>query len=185
MNRKKQAYQQTIVAQLQQQFGKNNAFGVAKLDKIVVNVGIGREQQGRDKVVQAVSEQLAAITGQKPKLCAARLSIAAFKIRQGEPIGLAVTLRGERMWTFLDKVVSVVLPQVKDFSGVSRTAFDQDGNYSLGLREQIIFPEIRYDEIDKVRGMQITFSLRNSSGREESLKLLELLGMPFTKENKA
>lgn len=181
MNRKQQLYRDQVVPALMEKYGKKNPFSVARLEKLTINVGIGRESAGRDKVVQAVTEQLSAIAGQKPRLNAARISIANFKIRQGETIGLSVILRGERMWNFFDKLVSIVLPQVKDFSGVSRQAFDDQANYSLGLREQIIFPEIKYDEIDKVRGMQIVFTFRNSSGREESFDLLEKLGMPFTK----
>ncbi|MCD8484432.1 50S ribosomal protein L5 [Candidatus Woesebacteria bacterium] len=181
MNRKKQLYQDKVVALLQEKFGKENALAVAKLTKIVVNVGIGTEPQG-EKAVEPVVEQIAAITGQKPQPTQVRVSIAGFKIRAGDPVGVAVTLRGERMWAFFDKLVTVVLPQLKDFSGVSRTAFDQVGNYSLGLREQIVFPEIDYDKIDRVRGLQITMTVENSSGQEESFALLEALGMPFAKE---
>ncbi len=181
MNRLKQKYQETVIPALQEKFGKENVMAVAKLEKIVINVGIGKEAGNREQVAKAVSEQITQITGQKAQSAAARISIAGFKVRQGEPVGVSVTLRGERMWIFLDKLVSIVLPQVKDFSGVSRSAFDTAGNYSLGLKEQIIFPEIVYDEIDKVRGMQITFTIRNSSGREESMEMLEKLGMPFTK----
>jgi large subunit ribosomal protein L5 len=181
MNRKLQAYREEVVPFLMEKFGKKNAFGVAKLEKITLNVGIGRESAARDKVVAAVTEQLTAMTGQKPRTNPIRLSIAGFKVRQGEIVGLSVTLRGDRMWSFFDKFVSIVLPQVKDFTGVSRSAFDGKGNYSLGLREQIIFPEIKYDEIDRVRGLQVGFAISNSSGKEESLALLEKLGMPFTK----
>lgn len=181
MNRLKQTYHQTVAPALQEKFGKKNPFAVARLEKIVVNVGIGKEAGNREQVAKAVVDQISLITGQKAQSSAARISIAGFKVRQGEPVGVAVTLRGDRMWVFFDKLVSIVLPQVKDFSGVSRTAFDNNGNYSLGLKEQIIFPEIVYDEIDKVRGMQISFTIRNSSGREESMEMLEKLGMPFTK----
>lgn len=181
MNRKQQLYRETVVPALMEKYGKKNAFSVASLAKMTVNVGIGRESANRDKVVAAVTEQLEAITGQKPRLNAARISIANFKIRKGETIGLSVTMRGDRMWEFFDKLVSIVLPQVKDFSGVSRHAFDNGSNYSLGLREQIIFPEIKYDEIDKVRGLQIVMNIKNSSSKEESLEMLEKLGMPFTK----
>ncbi len=181
MNRRKQMYQTEVIPVLTEKFGKKNRFSVAKLEKINLNVGIGREQGNREQIAKNVAEQLSAITGQKPQICAARISIAGFKVREGDPVGVAVTLRGDRMWQFFDKLVSIVLPQVKDFSGVSREAFDGRGNYSLGLREQIIFPEIVYDEIDKVRGMQITFTISNSSGKEESTVMLEKLGMPFTK----
>jgi large subunit ribosomal protein L5 len=184
MNRKKQLYHEKVVPFLQEKYGKKNAFSVAKLQKITVNVGIGNELTNREQVVKNVSEQMSKITGQKPSVAAARKSIASFKIRQGEPIGVVVTLRGERMWDFLDRLVSLVLPQVKDFSGVSRTAFDQSGSYSLGLSEQIVFPEINYDDIDKVRGLQMVFTVKNSSGVAESFDLLQQLGMPFKKEDK-
>lgn len=182
MNRKQQQYQEEVVPLLQKKYGKQNAMAVAKLAKIRVNVGIGSESGNRNEVVESVMAQLATITGQKPHVRPARKSIATFAIRQGDPVGVAVTLRGERMWSFLDKLVSIVLPQVKDFRGVSRTAFDQDGNYSLGLSEQIVFPEIVYDDIDRIRGLQVTFTIRNSDGREESFDLLQKLGMPFAKE---
>lgn len=185
MTRKLEQYRTQVVPALMQAFGKTNTLAVAKLEKIVVNVGIGRESTQRDKTVAVVVDQLSKITGQKASPRPARLSNANFKIRQGEVVGVAVTLRGDRMWSFFDKVVSVVLPQVKDFQGVSRTAFDKQGNYSLGLREQIIFPELSYDDIDQIRGMQCVFTIRNSSGATESLQLLEMLGMPFTKERNA
>jgi large subunit ribosomal protein L5 len=121
------------------------------------------------------------MSGQKPHICPARASIAAFKTRQGDPVGVAVTLRGERMWSFFDKLVSLVLPQVKDFSGVPRTAFDKVGSYSLGLKEQIVFPEINYDEIDRVRGLQCVMTVRNANSIQESMDMFEQLGMPFTK----
>lgn len=182
MNRKKQLYQEVVAPALQAKFNKPNKLAVARLEKIVVNVGIGKEQQtGKDKLVAAVVEQLTAITGQRPHVCPARASIASFKTRQGDPVGVAVTLRGERMWSFFDKLVSLVLPQVKDFSGVPRTAFDQVGNYSLGLKEQIVFPEINYDDIDRVRGLQCVITVRNAGSIPESMAMLEQLGMPFTK----
>jgi large subunit ribosomal protein L5 len=182
MNRKKQQYQQEVVPFLQEKYGKINSLSVAKLSKIAINVGIGSEQMNRQQVVEAVSKQLAAITGQKPQVCQARQSIASFKIRQGDPVGVAVTLRGDRMWAFFDKLVSIVLPQVKDFRGIPAKSFDQKGNYSFGLSEQIVFPEIKYDDIDRVRGLQVTFSIVNSSGKEESFDLLQKLGVPFAKE---
>lgn len=182
MNRKQQQYQQEVVPFLMKQFGKDNPFAVAKLDKITVNVGIGSELGSKDSIVEAVTKQLRSITGQQPHVCAARKSIATFKIRQGDPIGVAVILRGTRMWDFFDKLVSITLSQVKDFSGVSATAFDQRGNYSLGLNEQIVFPEIKYDEIDRVRGLQMVMTIKNSSGKEESYNLLKQLGMPFKKQ---
>jgi large subunit ribosomal protein L5 len=182
MNRKKQQYQQEVIPFLMEKYGKTNAFSVANLAKLTINVGIGNEQTNRQQVVEAVTKQLTAITGQKPHVCPSRKSIATFKVRQGDPIGVAVTLRGEHMWAFYDKLVSLVLPQVKDFRGVSRKAFDQVGNYSLGLTEQIVFPEIVYDDIDRIRGLQIIFTIRKASGVQESFDLLQKLGMPFAKE---
>jgi len=181
MNRKKQLYQEKVVAFLQEKYKQENALSVARLTKIVVNVGIGSDPQGQ-KALEPVIQQLTQITGQKPQPTQVRVSIAGFKVREGDAVGAAVTLRGERMWAFFDKLVTIVLPQLKDFSGVSRTAFDQAGNYSLGLKEQIVFPEIDYDKIDRVRGLQVTFSIENSDGKEESLDLLEQLGMPFAKD---
>ncbi len=181
MNRRKVTYQQEVVPFLMEKYGKKNILSVANLSKITVNVGIGKEAN-RQQSAEAVIAQLTKMTGQKPNICAARKSIASFKTRQGDPVGVAVTLRGDRMWDFYDKLVSLVLPQVKDFSGVSATAFDQVGNYSLGLTEQIVFPEIEYDEIDRIRGLQMVMTIRNSSGKEESFDLLQKLGMPFRKE---
>jgi len=181
MNRKKQLYQDKVVSFLQEKYGKENALSVARLSKIVVNVGIGSDPQG-EKALEPVLKQLGQITGQKPQPTQVRISIAGFKVRAGQPVGAAVTLRGEKMWAFFDKLVTLVLPQLKDFTGVSRKAFDQAGNYSLGLKEQIVFPEIDYDEIDRVRGLQITMTVENSSGKEESIDLLAGLGMPFEKE---
>jgi large subunit ribosomal protein L5 len=180
MNRKQQQYLEQVVPFLQEKYSKKNLFSVAKLDKIVINVGIGSDPAG-EKAAEPVKKQLRAITGQEPRICPARISIASFKLREGNPVGVAVTLRGERMWMFLDKLVTIVLPQLKDFAGVPRTAFDKQGNYSLGLKEQIVFPEINYDDIDRIRGMQISFSVRNANGKEESMDMLEQLGMPFTK----
>ena len=181
MNRKNKLYQEEVVPALMKKFGKKNTFAVAKLAKITVNVGVGNESN-RQQSADAVVTQLAAMTGQHPHITPARMSIASFKVRQGDPVGVAVTLRGERMWNFFDKLVSIALPQVKDFRGVSRTAFDQNGNYSLGLSEQIIFPEIVYDEIDRVRGLQIVMTIRNADNKEEAFDLLDQLGMPFKKE---
>lgn len=182
MNRKQQLYNEKVVPVLQEKYGKKNILAVAKLAKITLNVGIGNEQTNREQVVKNVTKQMTAITGQKPSVALARMSIASFKLREGEPVGIVVTMRGERMWDFLDRLVSLVLPQVKDFSGVSATAFDQVGSYSLGLSEQIVFPEINYDDIDRVRGLQMIFTIKNSSGRDESFDLLKELGMPFKKE---
>lgn len=181
MNRKKQLYQEKVVPFLQEKYKKDNALSVARMTKIVVNVGIGTDPQG-EKALEPVLQQLGQITGQKPQPTQVRVSIAGFKVRAGDPVGAAVTLRGEKMWAFYDKLVTIVLPQLKDFTGVSRTAFDQAGNYSLGLKEQIVFPEIDYDKIDRVRGLQVVITVENADGKEESLDLLEQLGMPFAKE---
>ncbi len=181
MNRKLALYRETVAPALMEKFGKDNSFAVAKLEKIVVNVGIGSDPSG-EKAAEAVMKQIGDITGQKPRTTKARLSIATFKLRQGQTIGVSVTLRGERMWSFFDKLVSLVLPQLKDFTGVPRNSFDQSGNYNLGLKEQIVFPEIDYDAIDRIRGMQITFTVANADSKEESFELLEKLGMPFAKE---
>lgn len=169
-----------MVPALQKELGIKNLLAVPKITKIVVNVGI-TDDQGRDKALANMQEQLGAITGQHAKVAAARISIAGFKLRAGDPVGVTVTLRGSRMYAFLDKIISIVLPRVKDFQGVSTTAFDQKGNYSLGLKEQIVFPEIDYDKIDKVRGLQINICTTAGSA-PVARKLLELCGMPFKKE---
>lgn len=180
MNRLRQKYQEELVAHFLKNEGYDNTMAVPRLKKIVVNVGIS-EPQGQKQALENMRSQLAVITGQQPAITRAKQSIAGFKLRQGDPIGLMVTLRGERMYQFMDKLVSVVLPKVKDFQGVSNSAFDADGNYNLGIHEQIIFPEIEYDKIDKVRGFQITF-VTSAHSATEAKKLLEQLGMPFAKE---
>lgn len=179
MNRLQQTYQDKVAAALKKEFGHENIHSVAKLEKIVVSTRVS-EEQNKDAALKNVEEQLKVITGRKPKITVARKSEAGFKIRKGEPLGLMVTLRGEYMWEFLDKLIGIVLPRMKDFQGVPKTS-DQSGNYNLGIREQIIFPEIDYDKIDKVRGLQITV-VTSTNSKEESLRLLELLGMPFEKE---
>jgi large subunit ribosomal protein L5 len=173
-------YRKQLVPQFMKDKGYKNALAVPKMLKIVVNIGI-TEQQGQNQALKSMAEQLAMMTGQKPKTTVARISIASFKLRQGDPIGLQVTLRGKRMWQFFDKFVSVVLPRVKDFQGVPRKGFDGRGSYSMGLVEQIVFPEINYDTIDKVRGFQITF-VTTAKDKAESLALLTSLNMPFAKE---
>lgn len=178
MNRLKQTYLDTVVAALKKEFNHENIHSVAKLEKIVVSTRVS-EDQHKDAAMKSVEEQLKVITGLKPKVTVARKSEASFKIRQGEALGMMVTLRGDYMWEFLDKLVSIVLPRMKDFQGVPVKS-DQSGNYNLGIREQIIFPEIDYDKIDKIRGMQITI-VTSTKDKVESMKLLELLGMPFEK----
>jgi len=181
MNRLQQKYQQDIVQSLKKEFSKENDFAVGKVLKVVISTRVNDEQH-KDAALKNVQDQLKTITGRQPKTTIARKSEAGFKIRKGEPLGLMVTLRGEYMWEFMDKLVSIVLPRTKDFQGISRTAFDQSGNYNLGIQEQILFPEIEYDNIDKVRGLQVTI-VTSTNDKKESFRLLELLGMPFAKEN--
>lgn len=179
MNRLQEKYQQSINGILQKEFNFKNIMAVPRLVKIVVNVGIGeisREKQSLDKA-KAV---MAALTGQQPSLRSAKKAIAEFKTRQGDIIGLTTVLRGKRMYQFFDKLISLVLPRVRDFNGVKRDAFDDRGNYTLGLREQIIFPEVDYDKIDKVRGLEITI-VTTAKDKQKALRLLELFGMPFMK----
>ena len=170
-------YVQETVPQLQRDFGYQNVMQVPRVEKVVVNVGLGEAIQNA-KALEAATRDIAQITGQKPIITRARKSIAAFKVRTGMPIGAMVTLRGERMWAFLDKLINVALPRVRDFQGVSTRSFDGRGNYSIGLREQLVFPEIEYDKIDKLRGLEITI-VTTARTDEEARRLLELLGMPF------
>lgn len=183
MTRLQQYYQDSVVKSLQKELGYGNVMAVPTVKKIVVSTRV-HEEQHQDEALKNVEEQLKVITGMKPKVTVARKSESSFKIRQGEALGLMVTLRGQYMWEFLDKLVKIVLPRVKDFQGVPLKSFDQSGNYNLGVPEQIIFPEIVYDKIDKIRGMQITI-VTNAGNKEKSIKLLKMLGMPFEKiENK-
>lgn len=179
MNRLKEKYQKKIAPILKKELGLTNLLAAPKITKIVVNVGIGNISSNKAALKKAQTA-LMAITGQKPLLRGASKAIADFKVRQGDIVGLKVTLRKKRMYQFLDKLVTIVLPRVRDFSGVSRKAFDKKGNYTLGLKEQIIFPEVDYDKIDKVRGLEINI-VTSTDKKEEALRLLELLGMPFTK----
>lgn len=182
MNRLQEKYQKEVLPKLKEEFGKDNALAVVRPLKVVVNVGIGKKTEAdNSKTVANMSEALKIITGQKPKVCAAKKSIAGFKIRQGDVVGLCVTLRGNRMWEFLDKLMSIVLPRVKDFQGVKREKMDARGNYNLGITEQIVFPEISYDQISKVMGVQVTITTSGADPKE-SERLLELLGMPFEKK---
>ncbi|MEW6448294.1 MAG: 50S ribosomal protein L5 [Bacillota bacterium] len=177
MSRLKEKYRKEVVPALMDKFGYKNVMQVPRLEKVTVNMGLGEAIQN-PKVIDAAVEDLKAITGQKPVVTRAKKSIAAFKLRAGTQIGAKVTLRGQRMYDFVDKVVNVVLPRVRDFRGVSPKSFDGRGNYTLGMREQIIFPEIDYDKVDKVRGMDITF-VTTAKTDEEARELLRLLGMPF------
>lgn len=174
----KNKYEQEVAPALQKQFNYPNVMMLPKLVKIVVNVGLGEAVQNA-KALDAAVGDIAAITGQKPVVTRAKKSIATFKIRTGMPIGCKVTLRGERMWDFYDKLVNVALPRVRDFRGVSPKAFDGRGNYALGLKEQLIFPEIDYDKVDKIRGMDIII-VTTANTDEEAKALLKGLGMPFT-----
>ena len=158
-------------------FGLKNIMEAPKLDRIVINMGLGEAVQNA-KIVESAVEELSAITGRKPVVTRAKKSIATFKLREGMPIGVMVTLRGEQMYDFLDRLISVALPRTRDFKGISPKAFDGRGNYTLGVREQIIFPEINYDKIDKIKGMNITF-VTTAKTDEQGRALLKSLGMPF------
>jgi len=175
--RLRERYRQEIVPALMQEFKYENIMQVPRLVKIVVNVGLG-EAIANPKALDNAVRDIAAITGQRPVITRAKKSIAAFRLRAGTPIGVMVTLRGDRMYEFLDRLVNAALPRLRDFRGVSPTAFDGRGNYSLGLREQLVFPEIDYDKVDRVRGLEVTI-VTTARTDEEARRLLELLGMPF------
>lgn len=179
MNRLKEKYVKEITPALMSKFNYTSVMQVPKFDKIVINVGLGDAVQN-SKALDATVEELALITGQKPIVTRAKKSIAGFRLREGMPIGAKVTLRGERMYQFLDKLISVSLPRVRDFRGVSKKSFDGRGNYTLGVKEQLIFPEIDYDKVNKVRGMDIVI-VTTAKTDEESRELLALAGMPFQK----
>ncbi len=179
MARMKDLYISEIAPALMKKFGYKSVMQIPKLDKIVINVGAG-EAKDNSKAIDAISSDLAAITGQKPMVCRAKKSVANFKIREGMPIGVKVTLRGNRMYEFIDRLFNVALPRVRDFRGISANSFDGRGNYNMGLKEQLIFPEIEFDKIDKVRGMDICF-VTTAQTDEEARELLTLLGAPFEK----
>ena len=179
MKRLKDKYVEDVTAALKQEFQYGNPMQVPRLTKVVVNMGLGEAVQNA-KVIEFAQNDLRTITGQKPVVTRARKSVASFKLREGMPIGVMVTLRGDRMWEFLERLFNVALPAVRDFRGVSAKAFDGAGNYTLGIKEQIIFPEIEYDKVDKVRGMNITF-VTTATTDEEGRALLRHLGMPFRK----
>ena len=170
-------YKSEVVPKLMKRFGYKNQMQVPRLRKIVLNVGLG-EATANPKLIEATLQEVAAISGQKPVVTRARKSIANFKLRKDMPIGVMVTLRRERMWEFLDRLVTISLPRVRDFRGVSARAFDGAGNYTLGLKEQIVFPEINFDKVDKVKGMNITV-VTSAETNEEAKELLAQLGMPF------
>ncbi len=177
MARLKDRYANEIISKLKEKFGYKNIMQVPKLEKIVINMGLGEAIQNA-KAIDAAVGDLSTITGQRPVVTRAKKSIAGFKLRAGMPIGCKVTLRGDRMYEFADKLFNVALPRVRDFRGVSGKSFDGRGNYTLGIREQLIFPEIDYDKVDKVRGMDIVF-VTNAKTDEEAKELLALLGMPY------
>ncbi|MFV0555569.1 MAG: 50S ribosomal protein L5 [Lactovum sp.] len=178
-NRLKEKYKNEVVPALTEKFGYTTIMAVPKVDKIVLNMGVG-DAVSNSKVLDKAVEELALISGQKPLITKAKKSIAAFRLREGMPIGAKVTLRGERMYEFLDKLVSVSLPRVRDFHGVSNKAFDGRGNYTLGVKEQLIFPEITYDNVDKVRGLDVVI-VTTANTDAESHELLAQMGMPFAK----
>ena len=175
----KDFYKAEVAPALMKKFGYKSVMQIPKLDKIVINVGAGEAKENA-KAIDAISGDLAKITGQNPVVCKAKKSVANFKLREGMPIGVKVTLRGERMYEFLDRLFNVALPRVRDFRGINPNSFDGRGNYNMGIREQLIFPEIDYDKVDKVRGMDICF-VTTANTDEEARELLTLMGAPFTK----
>jgi len=180
MSRLREHYRQSVVSQLQKELGIENIMAVPRMTKVVVNMGVG-EGAANIKVLEAAMDELARITGQKPGMRRAKKSIASFKIREGNPVGTSVTLRGDRMYEFIDRLFNIALPRVRDFRGVPVRSFDGRGNFTLGLKDQLIFPEIDYSHVDSSRGMNVTFctSARNDQGAR---RLLELLGMPFRRQ---
>ena len=175
--RLKDRYQKDVAPSIAKEFGITNPMAVPKIEKVVINMGMG-EAIGNAKILDTAADELRAITGQKPVITKAKKSIASFKLRQGMPIGVVVTLRGDRMYEFLDRLVSVALPRVRDFRGVSPKAFDGRGNYTIGIREQLIFPEIDFNKVDKLRGMNISI-VTTARNDEQARALLKGLGMPF------
>jgi large subunit ribosomal protein L5 len=182
MARLKDAYNERLKAQLIEKFGYSSAMEAPKLLKITLNMGVGEAQQDA-KMLEAAREQLAAIAGQQPNVRRARKSVAAFKLREGMPVGLSVTLRGERAYEFLDRLTAIAIPRIRDFRGLNPRSFDGRGNYSMGVREQIIFPEIDYDNIDQVRGLDVTITT-SAQTDAEAFALLDALGMPFAREGR-
>ena len=173
-------YRSSVKGTLHEEFGYNNVMQIPRLDKVVLNVGLG-ETKTNPRAMESVTRDLSLITGQKPVVTRAKRSIAGFKLREGDPIGVAVTLRGNRMYEFMDRLLNASLPRIRDFRGVSRRAFDGRGNYSLGIREQVIFPEIDYGQIDRIRSLQVSIVTTAATDRE-AMRLLDLMGMPFTRE---
>ncbi|NLK97787.1 50S ribosomal protein L5 [Defluviitalea saccharophila] len=179
MSRIREIYENEIVDAMMKKFGYKNKLAVPKIEKVIINMGVG-EAKDNPKVLESAVSDLIIISGQKPVVTKAKKSVAAFKIREGMPIGCKVTLRGERMYDFIDRLINLALPRVRDFRGVNPDAFDGRGNYALGIKEQLIFPEIEYDKIDKVRGMDVIF-VTTANTDEEARELLRLFGMPFRK----
>lgn len=179
MNRLKEKYIKEVQAKLQQELGLKNILAVPRLNKIVISMGLGEAKDNKE-IIEKVRVYLKALAGQSPVVTFAKKSIASFKVSKGQPVGLMVTLRGNKMYAFLDKFTSVVLPKVRDFKGISQNSFDQGGNLNLGLKEQTIFPEVDYKSIDKVRGLAVTITTTAKTS-DEGRKLLEALGMPFRK----
>jgi large subunit ribosomal protein L5 len=177
MSRLREKYQKEVIPALTKEFGYKNVMAVPRVEKVVVNMGLG-EATSNAKLVDVGADELARITGQKPVTRRAKKSIAAFKVRKGMPIATMVTLRGERMWEFLDRLMTIALPRVRDFKGVSPKGFDGRGNYTLGLRDQLLFPEIDYMKVDKARGMNVSV-VTTAKTDEEARKLLQFIGMPF------
>ncbi|MCL4531508.1 MAG: 50S ribosomal protein L5 [Chloroflexi bacterium] len=180
MNRMQERYQKEIAPALLKAFSFKNVMQVPRIEKVIVNIGVG-EALDNPKALEAAVGDLTTVTGQKPVTTKARKSIANFKLREGRLIGAKVTLRGDRMWSFLDRLMNIALPRVRDFRGVSANAFDGRGNYTLGLKDQLVFPEIEYDKIDKLRGMEITI-VTSAKTDEHARALLQMLGMPFSKK---
>ena len=179
MARLKETYRSEVAPALMNKFNYKSVMQIPKLDKVIINVGCG-EARENSKAIDAVINDLSLITGQKPVICNAKKSVANFKLRAGMPIGVKVTLRGDRMYEFVDRLFSAALPRVRDFKGINPNSFDGRGNYSMGVKEQLIFPEIEYDKIDKVRGMDICF-VTTANTDEEARELLALMGAPFAK----
>ncbi len=177
MTRLKEKYVKEVIPALTKEFGYKNVMAVPRVQKVVVNMGLG-EATANAKIIDTGSDELARITGQKPVARRAKKSIAQFKVRKGQPVGTMVTLRGERMWEFLDRLVGIALPRVRDFKGVSPRGFDGRGNYTLGLRDQLLFPEIDYMKVDKARGMNVSV-VTTAKTDQEARKLLQFIGMPF------
>jgi large subunit ribosomal protein L5 len=177
MNRLREKYQKEAVPALKKEFGYRNVMAVPRIEKVVVNMGLG-EATANAKIIDTGADELSRITGQKPVTRRAKKSIAQFKVRKGQPVGTMVTLRGDRMWEFLDRLIAIALPRVRDFKGVSPRGFDGRGNYTLGLRDQLLFPEIDYMKVDKARGMNVSV-VTTARTDEEARKLLQFIGMPF------